>query len=190
LRLFFLTIHYRSPVDYNPKSIEDANGVLHRLYYTYQRIIDAQAGKTVVPEPYPEADELARKFYDAMDDDFNTALGLSYVLELSKNINKLVDDKDERFVPLIAYAGKLFLSLTDTLGLLKDSPDSLESREKISHLARMGLDALFIENAIQERIESRKNKDYKRADEIRASLLEKGIVLLDTPKGTEWRIKS
>ena len=52
-----------------------------------------------------------------------------------------------------------------------------------------GLDSAFVENAIQERIEARKNKDYQKSDEIRTMLSEKGIALLDTPKGTEWRIK-
>ena len=124
-----------------------------------------------------------------MDDDFNTALALSYVFELSKNINKLVDDKDKGTVALIAYANNIFLALSDMLGLLKDDLTTLETDEKIRHLRRIGLDSAFIENAIHERIEARKNKDYQKSDEIRNMLSEKGIALLDTPKGTEWRIK-
>jgi cysteinyl-tRNA synthetase len=189
LRLFFLSTHYRSPIDYSEKSIEDANNVLHRLYYTQERAIEAQKGKTVNPAVYPEADELQKKFYEAMDDDFNTALALSYIFELSKNINKMVDDKKEDLIPLIAYANTVFLALSDTLGLLKDDPGALEAREKVRHLGLIGLDVSFVENVINERIEARKNKDYKKSDEIRAMLLEKGILLLDTPKGTEWRIK-
>ena len=189
LRLFFLTTHYRSPVDYSTKSIEDANNVLHRLYYTRERALDSQKGKNISPAKYPEADELEKKFLEAMDDDFNTALALSYVFELSKNINKLVDDKDENAVSLIAYANNVFLSLSDMLGLLKDDFATLETQEKIRHLRRVDLDSSFVENAIYERIEARKNKDYQKSDEIRTMLSEKGIALLDTPKGTEWRIK-
>jgi cysteinyl-tRNA synthetase len=124
-----------------------------------------------------------------MDDDFNTALALSYVLEISKNINKMLDDKDESAIPLIAYTNNIFLSLNDTLGLLKDDLNILESQEKVRHMRRIGLDASFVENAINKRMEARKNKDYQKSDEIRNMLLEKGIALLDTPKGTEWRIK-
>jgi cysteinyl-tRNA synthetase len=124
-----------------------------------------------------------------MDDDFNTALALSYVFELSKNINKLVDDKNENTVALIAYANNTLLALSDILGLLKDDLVTLESEEKIRHLTRVGLNSAFVENSIQERIEARKNKDYRKSDEIRNMLSEKGIALLDTPKGTEWRIK-
>jgi cysteinyl-tRNA synthetase len=189
LRLFFLTTHYRSPVDYSTKSVEDANNVLHRLYHTRERALEAQKGKNITAAKYPEADALEKKFFEAMDDDFNTALALSYVFELSKNINKLVDDKDDSVIPLVAYAGNIFLSLSDMLGLLKDDFNTLETEEKIRHLRRVGLDGVFIENAIQERIEARKNKNYQKSDEIRTMLSEKGIALLDTPKGTEWRIK-
>ncbi len=189
LRLFFLTTHYRSPVDYNDKSIEDANNVLHRLYYTYEKALQLQKDKDAAPERYPEADELEKKFFEAMDDDFNTALALSYIFELSKNINKLADDKSENAVALIAYANNIFLSLCDTLGLLKDDPAALETTEKKRHLRRVGLDETFVENAVRERMEARKNKDYKKSDEIRDMLSGKGIALLDTPKGTEWRIK-
>jgi cysteinyl-tRNA synthetase len=189
LRLFFLTTHYRSPIDYNTKSVEDANNVLHRLYHTLGRALEAQKEKTVNPGRYPEGDELEKKFFEAMDDDFNTALALSYVLELSKNINKMLDDKDESAIPLIAYTNNIFLSLNDTLGLLKDDLNTLEAQEKVRHMRRIGLNVSFVENAINERMGARKNKDYQKSDEIRNMLLEKGIALLDTPKGTEWRIK-
>lgn len=189
LRLFFLTTHYRSPVDYTAKSIEDANNVLHRLYHTRERALDMQKEKNITPVEYPEADELKKKFLEAMDDDFNTALALSYVFELSKNINKLADDKNENAAALIAYATNTFLALSDMLGLLKDDLVTLEAQERMRHLARVSLDSAFVENAIQERIEARKNKNYQKSDEIRAMLSEKGIALLDTPKGTEWRIK-
>ena len=59
-------------------------------------------------------------------------------------------------------------------------------RDSLKHI---GLTADMIQDMIQERLTARKNKEFKRADEIREKFLEKGIVLLDTPKGTEWRIK-
>ncbi len=189
LRLFFLTTHYRSPVDYSTKSVEDANNVLHRLYYTLERAAAVQKGKTVNPTRYPEGDELEKKFFEAMDDDFNTALALSYVLEISKNINKMIDDEDESVIPLIAYTNNILLYLSDILGLLKDDLNTMESQERARHMRRLGLDASFVEEAMRQRMEARQNRNYQKADEIRAMLFEKGIVLLDTPRGTEWRIK-
>lgn len=148
-----------------------------------------QKGKTVNPTRYPEGDELEKKFFEAMDDDFNTALALSYVLEISKNINKMIDDEDESVIPLIAYTNNILLYLSDILGLLKDDLNTMESQERARHMRRLGLDASFVEEAMRQRMEARQNRNYQKADEIRAMLFEKGIVLLDTPRGTEWRIK-
>ena len=102
----------------------------------------------------------------------------------------MVDEKGASAIPLIASANQMFESLAGTLGLLEDNLESFENQAKIRHLARMGLDASFVENAINDRIEARKNKDFQKADEIRNMLVEKGIILLDTPKGTQWRIKT
>lgn len=190
LRLFYLSNHYRSPVDYSSQSIDDANTALQRLYYTRQRALDVQKGKSFEARSFAEAEEINKKFIEAMDDDFNTALALSYIFELSKEINRMVDEKGASAIPLIASANQMFESLAGTLGLLEDNLESFENQAKIRHLARMGLDASFVENAINDRIEARKNKNFQKADEIRNMLVEKGIMLLDTPKGTQWRIKT
>ena len=189
LRLFFLSTHYRSPVDYNEQSIDDVNTALHRLYYTRERVLEMQRDKKPEHRSYPEADEIAKKFNNAMDDDFNTALALSYLFELSKEINRLIDAKDESAAGLISYAGDIYKTLAGTLGLMGDTLESLESQEKGRHLTRMGLDVSFVEHSIKDRVEARKNKDFKKADEIRNMLAQKGIILLDTPKGTRWRVK-
>ena len=190
LRLFYLSNHYRSPVDYNSQSIEDSNIALDRLYYTREEAAEAQKGKMFASQSYEMADEMVRKFNEAMDDDFNTALAISYIFDLSKDINRMVDEKDESAVPLIVAAETAYEYLADTLGLLQDTLESLESQGKSRHLARMGLDVAFVENAINDRIEARKAKDFQKADQIRTMLAEKGIMLLDTPKGTQWRIKT
>lgn len=188
LRLFFLSTHYRSPVDYNEKSIEDTNSALHRLYYTVERAF----GKTkdIDPRPYSDADVLEKEFYEAMDDDCNTALALARVFEISKMVNKMVDEEDESNIPHLAYVNNLFLSLMNQLGLLNDNLDAFESQEKMRHLTREGLQLSSLEKAIEERMEARKNKDYQKADDIRKMLLEKGVILLDSQKGTEWRVKN
>lgn len=190
LRLFFLSTHYRNPIDYNDQSIEDTNTALHRLYYTLERVHEVMVGKEVSPRPHSEAEEIEKMFYEAMDDDFNTALALSHVFELSKMLNKMVDERDEASLPFIMSTRNIFLVVSHALGLLKDDPPEFASQEKIRHLTRVGLDLSALERAVQERVEARNNKDYKRADEIRDMLSKKGITLLDTPKGSEWRIKS
>jgi len=190
LRLFFLSTHYRSPIDYNEKIIEDINTALYRLYYALERVREFENtydGKE--PQPYEKADEYEQMFFDAMDDDFNTALALSYIFDLSKLINRLIDQKDKNAFPVILYTKDVMVKLAHILGILCDSFEEFDTKEKNRHLIRIGLTADVIEDMIKERLRARKNRDFKIADEIRERLSEKGIILLDTPKGTEWRIK-
>jgi cysteinyl-tRNA synthetase len=190
LRLFFLSTHYRNPVDYAERSIEDANSALKRLYYTLERVHEAGKGREAAPVPFAGAEEAEKRFFEAMDDDFNTALALASVFELSKMINRMVDDCDESCFPSVFYARDALVKLANEIGLLNDGPDSFAEKEKARDLSRVGLDAPAIEKMIEERVQARKNKDYKRSDEIRDTLAGKGVLLKDTPKGTEWRIRS
>lgn len=190
LRLFFLSNHYRSPIDYNEKSIEDNNNALNRLYYTLERVADIQKTKGITPQKYTEADEIERNFYEAMDDDFNTALALSSIFEISRTLNRMIDEGDESLIPFIVYAHNQLISFANILGLLEDEINTFNVYEKQRHVNRIGLALPAIEEMVQERVEARKNRDYKKADGIRDMLSEKGIILQDTPKGTEWRVKN
>jgi cysteinyl-tRNA synthetase len=189
LRLFFLSTHYRNPIDYNEKSIEGTNHVLHRLYYTLERVAELEKYGPVEPKTYGEAEELEKRFFEVMDDDFNTALALSYVFELSKMLNKMIDDDAKMNAPFIFYTNRLYVSLANTIGLLLDDLASFTSTEKMRHLKRIGLTHESLEKMIDERTQARKNKDYKTGDGIRDTLDGMGILLQDSPKGTEWRIK-
>jgi cysteinyl-tRNA synthetase len=190
LRIFFLSTHYRNPVDYSERAIEDADVALHRLYYTRERMEEILASGAVKPMPYSESQVLETRFYEAMDDDFNTALALSYVFELSKMLNRMADEQDESNRSFLAYTYALFMSLANMVGILSDSLTSFADRDRIRHLAKVGLDESVLNKAIAERTAARKNRDFRKADEIRDLLAGKGIVLLDTPKGTDWRMKS
>jgi cysteinyl-tRNA synthetase len=190
LRLFFLSTHYRNPVDYADKSIEDTNNALQRLYYTLERAHEMEADKGIVAKEFPEAAEQEKKFYEAMDDDFNTALALASVFELSKTINRMLDEHDESSYPSALYARDRLLSLAQGIGLLNDDLSAFSGKEKTRHLTRVDLDVPTIERMIEERTQARKDKDYKKSDEIRDTLALKGVLLNDGPKGTEWRIKS
>ena len=189
LRLFFLSTHYRNPIDYSEKSIEDTNQALHRLYYTLERVAEVEKTSPVEPKAYGEAEELEKNFYEAMDDDFNTALALSYIFELSKILNKMTDDDPKLNAPFILFTNRLYLSLAQTLGLLLDDLASFNNTEKTRHLIRVGLTEDALEKMIAQRAEARKNKDYKTGDEIRNTLAGIGILLQDSPQGTEWRVK-
>ena len=188
LRLFFLSTHYRNPIDYSEQSLENAEVALQKLYYTLERARE-YGTDGAAPVRNPEMEEIEKGFHEAMNDDFNTALGLSCLFDLSKIVNRMMDEHDESARPQVAFGRDLFLSIGSTLGLLGQDIETFRHTEGLRHLVRVGLDEASVQQAIDERAAARKGKDFKKADEIRAMLLQKGITLLDTPKGTAWRVK-
>lgn len=189
LRLFFLSTHYRNPIDYSETSIESAETALNKLYSTVERCNELARERKVVAGPKAEIDELKHRFYEAMDDDLNTALALSTLFDLAKSINKTIDDRDESGYPSAVAGSSLLTTLASTVGLMSQDPDAFSRGEILRQLQQYGLDEVWVEKAINDRSEARKAKDYKKADEIRGMLLEKGIAILDTPQGTKWRKK-
>ena len=189
LRLFFLSAHYRNPVDYSEKAIDNADSALRRLYATLERASGIGTPSAAPPVSNAEIDGLEKSFYAAMDDDFNTAFALSYVFDLQTALNRMMDEGGQTNLPLILKGRDLLLSLANTLGLLTQDAGEFGRLETGRALGALGLDESAIESAVRRRAEARLNRDYKRADEIRNSLLEKGIILLDTPEGTKWRVK-
>ncbi len=190
LRLFFLSAHYRNPVDYTEKGIESTESALHRLYDTLERVSEMEQGiGETEQQSNEELDGHEKRFYEAMDDDFNTALALSVIFDLGTSINRMIDEGGKSAMPFIMHARALFLSLARILGLLMEDVAVFRLHESARYLAKAGLDEEQVAQAIKDRSEARQHKDYQKADEIRKRLLEKGILLLDTPQGTKWRIK-
>jgi cysteinyl-tRNA synthetase len=189
LRLFFLSAHYRNPVDYAEKHIESADSALGRLYATLERVSGVKGLDDAPQKGNAELGGIEERFFAAMDDDFNTALALSSIFDLATALNRMMDEGGEINLPFIAKGKTLFLSLARMLGFLTQDVEAYARDESRRRLAAAGLDESHIEDAIRARIEARRNKDYTQADEIRSRLSEKGIALLDTPEGTKWRIK-
>jgi cysteinyl-tRNA synthetase len=190
LRLFFLSAHYRNPVDYAQKAIDSADSALKRLYGTLERISELLP-ETALHEgiPYEEIDACERRFYEAMEDDFNTAVALSAIFDLSTILNRFIDEGNAAARPAIIKGGKVLVQLANLLGLLTDNVDQFIHDETLRHLSSLGMDEHTVNDMVNARTEARKAKDFAKADEIRRDLLEKGILLLDTPGGTRWRIK-
>lgn len=189
LRLFFLSTHYRNPIDYTESSIEAAQTALQKLYSTVERCNELSKDRKIIAAASADLDELKQRFYEAMDDDLNTALALSTLFDLAKSINKTIDDRDESGYPTAVAGSNLLTALAAIVGLMDQNPEAFSRGEVIRQLQQFGLDEAWVEKAISDRSEARKAKDYKKADEIRGMLLEKGIAILDTPQGTKWRKK-
>ena len=164
VRFFILRAHYRSPLNYSDKHLDDAKQALTRLY-------TALRGVDVVAKIDESADSY-KAFKAAMDDDFNTPEAVAVLFDLANTFNKSGD---------LAVASQL-KGLANALGLLERSPEAFMQGGSTE-----GLDASAIEAQITARAEAKKAKNFAEADRIRQELLAQGIVLEDSPQGTTWR---
>ena len=175
LRFFMLSAHYRSPLNFSDELMEAAKNGLARITECASRLERKAGEDSPLREGEAEilagADRFAQSFEAAMDDDFNTADAISAVFELVRYLNSSCTDEASGAFGKEAL-GRL-RRLTDVLGLVTDRKDELQDEE--------------IEKLIAERTQARKDKNYARADEIRAILADKGIILEDTRQGVVWK---
>lgn len=166
VRFFILRAHYRSPLNYSDAHLDDAKNSLTRLYNTLGNV---QAAEFTVRE---DANDYTRRFFAAMDDDFNTAEAMSVLFELANEANKTGSAE---------LAGCL-KALGGTLGLLQDDPQHfLQSGGEEG-----GLSADEIEALIAQRKTARETKNWAESDRIRDLLAEHKILLKDGADGTTW----
>ncbi len=197
VRLFLLSHHYRSPIDYNERALVDAKKNLDYFYTTRQRceeLLDAYAGARSDPEEARSAVEgfvqeevggMEAAFREAMDDNFNSALAVGGLFRTAGALNAYLDSGAE--MDAKAYVAGDFIHqlrrVGDVLGILADEPSAYFRREV------EGLDAETIEAQIAERSAARAAKDWARADAIRDALARRGVILEDRPDGTTvWKV--
>lgn len=173
LRFFIATSHYRSPLSYTSERIAEAQSALSRLYLALRGLnLDA-----VTAESDDTATTYIERFHAAMSDDFNTPEALAVLFDLAREINR----RREAGEPVERLAGVL-RELGEPLGLLQMDPDEFLRSGDTGEIG-----AERIEKLLEERRTARANRDFKRADEIRDELTERGIVLEDTGDDTLWR---
>jgi len=192
LRFFLLSAHYRSPIDFSDQNLKDAELGLERIYKALVSI-DEQLASGADHAPTEESAELEEKcsaiagrFAEAMDDDFNTALGLGHLFDLIRSVNKGVTLSPKE---LLARVKHEVAAVAAVLGVCDSQPASFLQRIKERKTSEMDISAEEIEQLIAERAEARKAKNFKRGDEIRDLLLERNVVLLDSAQGTTWKVK-
>jgi cysteinyl-tRNA synthetase len=174
LRLFLLGTHYRSPLEWSEERVEDSARSLERLWRPIDDAEKHATSETVVtakdvPLP-PELQAFRQRFTDAMDDDFNTPEALAALHGFSQALRA-----DEVTVPQLVRGAQELKTLAGALGL------------RGPH--RAGLDEAQITRLIEERTEARRQRDFRRADEIRGEIERLGAILEDKPTGTVWRWK-
>lgn len=164
LRMFMLGTHYRSPLDFSDRALDQARAGLDRLYTTRQRLAGVAAANGGLPAA----------FIDAMDDDFNTPEALAVLYETSRALNKQLDAGADA----AELAGR-FAAMCDLLGIVQ--------RDAAVWFQGGDDDAEAIEALVAERSAAKRQRDFARADAIREELAAQGIVLEDTPAGTTWK---
>ncbi len=177
LRFFMLSAHYRSPLNFSREMMDGAKASLDRILTATDHLRDclaAAAERELTAEETAELaafDALREKFEAAMDDDFNTADAISAVFEMVKRANITVTK--ESAAAYIRRVKELLEKLLEVLGIHAErKEESLDAR---------------VEALIEERQTARKEKNYARADEIRAELTAMGILLEDTKEGVKWK---
>ncbi|WP_294775753.1 cysteine--tRNA ligase [uncultured Eubacterium sp.] len=175
IRYFLISSHYRSPINYNLEIIEQCKSALERLYNCRESLDFAikNAKSDIADDEEILALIAGRKeqFINSMDDDLNTADGISAVFDLVSDINTKIINK-EVSKNVCQKAADMFDELTGVLGLVynRKSNDINDDIEKL----------------IEERQQARANKDWATADRIRDELKAQGITLKDTPQGVTW----
>jgi cysteinyl-tRNA synthetase len=195
IRLFILSSHYRSPIEFSNEQLHDAESSLERYYSTMARIDDflSHAPETTKRIQTAEIEAVLEKFKDrfeeAMDDDFNTALAIGHIFELVREVNKFLDSKPsgEAAKALIKRAKDIFETIGDVLNLFNRTPD--EWNIDLLKSKKIPLTESEIESKIEERRIARQNKDWAMADSIRKELEDRGIILEDKKDGTSWKVK-
>lgn len=181
VRFFILRAHYRSPLNYSDKHLDDAKTALTRLY-------TALRGFDVVESAIDWSHPQATTFKAAMDDDFNTPEAMAVLFDLANELNKTKS----------VQTASLLKQLAGVVGLLQRDVDGfLQGKSNNFNLTTPNIVLSFdgtishtevsIAHLINARADAKKVKNFAEADRIRKELAEAGIILEDTPQGTTWR---
>ena len=166
VRFFIIRAHYRSPLNYSDTHLDDARAALGRLYTALEG--------APLPADVDWDEPHARRFREAMDDDFNTPEAVAVLFDLANAVNRTKE----------AVLARQLRALGGLLGLLgRESAAFFQAGTG----AQGAAGGAGIESKIEARNAAKKSKNYAQADRLRKELLDAGIVLEDTPQGTRWK---
>lgn len=177
LRMFMLSGHYRTQINFSMELLDSTKAALDRLYNSInnlENLLDEVKNEELRAKELEYKNELQKykeKYKEKMDDDFNTADAISVIFDLIRDVNTNVTIESSK--ELVKYTLDLIRELGKPLGILQESTKASLEEE--------------IEKLIEERQKARKEKNWALADKIRDNLKERGIVLEDTPQGVRWK---
>ncbi|HKD36285.1 MAG TPA: DALR domain-containing protein, partial [Pirellulales bacterium] len=203
IRMFLVSTHYRSPIQYSEELLEETARSLegfYRFFKRYQRITGQSFFKIAQPAVRSAGDfdpgsdptqkqiaDLRNQFLEAMDDDFNTGKAVGKLFELLSLLNKFADDK--KLEGTAKPSADALATLTQGATTVRELAVTLGLFRKPVEMKAGGDDSLvsgLMQLLIELRATARKNKDFASADLIRKRLAELGVALEDRPGGTEW----
>ncbi len=196
LRVFLLSTHYRSPIEFSDAILKETESLLDRYYSTLMRIEEFFVKKSGKKKQTEEGEILQKmlsaftgRFKEAMDDDFNSALAIGHIYELVREVNRYLDSKPsgDEAVKLLHDSLDKINEASDVLNVFNRTPKEWYVSLMKSH--GIPLTEEEIESKIGQRKEAREQKNWEEADSIRDGLLETGVVLEDRPDKTVWKIK-
>ncbi len=184
IRMFMLSAHYRSPVNFAPEGLEQAVAAVERLRNCWSDLQFAKTSRTASTaesgaELVKDLNQAREDFIEAMDDDFNTAAAIGVIFDAVTTVNVYLKENESVDPEAIAAAEKFFTEIDAVMGIFGLSGINDET----------DAEAAEIERLIAERATARKSKDWARSDAIRDELAAKGIILEDTAQGTKWKKK-
>lgn len=176
LRFFMLSVHYRHPINFSQNLVEAAANGLERIRTSYNNLTHRLKNTANIGDKEQSwldvIQQERQNFEVAMDDDFNTANAIATLFNISTEANKYLNETNTNEELLKEFINTLN-ELSNVLGIKLEVQEELLDEE---------IDAL-----IEERQQARKNRDFKRADEIRDQLKDMNIILEDTRQGVRWK---
>jgi cysteinyl-tRNA synthetase len=197
LRFFLLTKHYRSPLDYSTEAIDEAEKGIRRIYTTKALIETELERSKWKKSPLPaeltdELDKAEEGFVRAMEDDLNTAGALGHVFTLVRLANRIVEDKNwkksEQARDIFQRILDDLSTWGDILGIFTRDSKTLLTELRTMRAKRRGIDETAVIELMNQRAQARKDKDFARADELRAELTAMDVTIQDTPQGATWDV--
>ena len=193
IRLFMLGAHYRSPINFAPEGLEQAERGVTRLrncradlaFARKNRMTDEPGAGSFPADFLEKLKRLDDDFHSAMNDDFNTAAAVGVLFEIVKAVNTELKERPTLPAGFFDAAEAELAKIDGILGVI--GPEELPKEKGLGLAGEEGLGDAEVERLIEERCAARKAKDFARSDEIRAMLAERGVVLEDTPQGTRWK---
>ena len=191
VRLFLLSNHYRSPIDFTDKAMDEARSGLDKIYAFLER---AEEKIGLISDQDVETGDCFQRFSEAMDDDFNSARGIGILFDTVRSTNRLLDQHQDNLSQMIKKTIQSnrsdILKIGNVLGILMEPPKVYFDKKRFRGLEQKSIDPAVIDKMVKEREEARKTKDWEKADQIRKQLDDMNIIIEDRPDGTIWKINN